>query len=108
MATHSCILVWETPWTEEPGGLQSMGLQRVGYNGVTFSPHLLVLQSLGPGAKAALKAKVEIRSPRRCFPAPAVGQKEATALPLPPCLPWALQGLAGHTRFRRRRLKIGP
>ena len=28
MATHSGILVWETPWTEEPGGLQSMGLQK--------------------------------------------------------------------------------
>ena len=25
MATHSCILAWEMPWTEEPGGLQSMG-----------------------------------------------------------------------------------
>ena len=32
MATHSGILAWRTPWTEEPGGLQSMGLQRVGYN----------------------------------------------------------------------------
>ena len=29
MATHSSILVWEIPWTEEPGGLQSMELQRV-------------------------------------------------------------------------------
>jgi len=28
MATHSSILAWETPWTEEPGGLQSMGSQR--------------------------------------------------------------------------------
>ena len=28
-ATHSSILAWEIPWTEEPGGLQSMGLQRV-------------------------------------------------------------------------------
>ena len=28
MTTHSCILVWEIPWTEEPGGLQSMGLQK--------------------------------------------------------------------------------
>ena len=28
-ATHSSIPAWETPWTEEPGGLQSMGLQRV-------------------------------------------------------------------------------
>ena len=29
MATHSSILVWKIPWTEESGGLQSMGLQRV-------------------------------------------------------------------------------
>ena len=32
MATHSSILVWEIPWTEGPGGLQSMGLQRVGHD----------------------------------------------------------------------------
>ena len=32
MATHSSILAWETPWTEEPGGLQLMGLQTVGRN----------------------------------------------------------------------------
>ena len=32
MATHSSILAWRIPWTEEPGGLQSMGLQRVGRN----------------------------------------------------------------------------
>ena len=31
METHSCIIAWEIPWTEEPGGLQSMGLQRVIY-----------------------------------------------------------------------------
>ena len=29
MATHSSILVWRIPWTEEPGGLQSLGLHRV-------------------------------------------------------------------------------
>jgi len=32
MATHSCILGWRTPWTEEPGRLQSIGSQRVGHN----------------------------------------------------------------------------
>ena len=32
MATHYSILVWRIPWTEEPGGLQSMGLQRVGHD----------------------------------------------------------------------------
>ena len=30
MATHSSILAWEISWTEEPGGLQSMGSRRVG------------------------------------------------------------------------------
>ena len=32
MSTHSSILAWRTPWAEEPGGLQSMGLQRVRNN----------------------------------------------------------------------------
>ena len=32
MATHSSILAWRTPQTEEPGRLQSMGLERVGHN----------------------------------------------------------------------------
>ena len=35
MATHSSILAWEVPWTGEPGGLQSRGLQRVGHNLMT-------------------------------------------------------------------------
>ena len=32
MTTHSSILAWRIPWTEEPGGLQSMESQRVGYH----------------------------------------------------------------------------
>ena len=32
METHSSILAWRTPWTEEPGGLQSTELQRVEHN----------------------------------------------------------------------------
>ena len=32
MATHSSILAWRIPWIEEPGRLQSMGLQRVGHD----------------------------------------------------------------------------
>ena len=35
MAIHSNILAWRTPWTEEPGGLQSMGSQRAGHDFVT-------------------------------------------------------------------------
>ena len=32
MATHSSILAWRVPWTEEPGGLQAMGLHTVGHD----------------------------------------------------------------------------
>ena len=32
MTTHSSILAWRIPWIAEPGGLQSMGLQRVGHD----------------------------------------------------------------------------
>ena len=32
IATHSSILAWRIPWTEKPGGLQSIGSQRVGHN----------------------------------------------------------------------------
>ena len=40
MATHSSILAWEIPWTEEPGGLQSMGLQRVVHDWVCMKVHV--------------------------------------------------------------------
>ena len=45
MATHSSTLAWRIPWTEEPGGLQSMGSQRVGHDWVTS-----LLSSLTLGA----------------------------------------------------------
>ena len=35
IAIHSSILAWKIPWTEEPGGLQSMGSQRVGHDWAT-------------------------------------------------------------------------
>ena len=41
MAAHSSILAWRIPWTEEPGGLQSMGSERVGHNWVTEQHHHL-------------------------------------------------------------------
>ena len=37
MATHFSILAWSIPWTEEPGRLQSMGLQKAGHDWVTFT-----------------------------------------------------------------------
>ena len=40
MATHSITLAWEIPWTEEPGGLQSMGVQRVGHDLATKQQQL--------------------------------------------------------------------
>ena len=43
MATHSSILAWRIPWTGEPGRLQSMGSQRVGYDSVT-NTHSIALQ----------------------------------------------------------------
>ena len=45
-ATHSIVLAWEIPWTEEPGGLQSMGSQRDTTEQLTFSLHFT---SLLPG-----------------------------------------------------------
>ena len=42
MATHSSTLAWKIPWTEEPGRLQSMGLQRVRHNRVTSLLHHMI------------------------------------------------------------------
>ena len=43
MATHSGILAWRVPWPKEPGGLQSMGSQRVRHDGVTYAFHFQLL-----------------------------------------------------------------
>ena len=67
MAIHSSILAWVTPWTKEPGGLQSIGLQRVGHvwmneytfiqnprRGITCLPHAILLklfQKIAEGGK---------------------------------------------------------
>ena len=45
MATYSSILAWEVPWTEEPGGLQSMESQRVGYDLVTKRTTVVILNN---------------------------------------------------------------
>ena len=54
MAAHSSILAQEIPWTEEPGGLQSTGSQRVGHNWATslkiFTLQLLLIAYWMPGA----------------------------------------------------------
>ena len=64
MATHSGILAWRIPWTEESGWLQSMGSQRVGYNrmisvhfqGKTFN--ITVIQAYAPNSNTE-EAEVE-------------------------------------------------
>ena len=43
MATHSSILAWRIPWTEEPGGLQFTGLQTVRHNWATFFHFILYM-----------------------------------------------------------------
>ena len=43
MATHSSALAWEIPWTQEPGGLQSMGSQRIRYD---LATNTLIILSL--------------------------------------------------------------
>ena len=46
MATHSSIVAWRIPWSEEPGGLQSTGLQRVGHaERLTPSLHFILTES---------------------------------------------------------------
>ena len=49
IATHSSILGWRIPWTEEPGGLQSVGLQRVGHDWVTDTVTATLLLEVGLG-----------------------------------------------------------
>ena len=44
MATHSSILAWRIPWTEEPGGLQSVGPQRAGHDIATEHRHQFFLE----------------------------------------------------------------
>ena len=45
MAPHSSTLAWKIPWTEEPGRLQSMGLQRVVHDGASEQPPPVILHS---------------------------------------------------------------
>ena len=47
MATYSSILAWRIPWTEEPGGLQFTGSQRVGHDRVTILTYLLIAVRVG-------------------------------------------------------------
>ena len=77
MATHSSILAWKIPWIEEPGGLQSMGLQRVGQDWAT--KHLLKR----PRARfQAARDNSTVQSPPQWFQQPTLNFSPAL-----PCLP---------------------
>ena len=86
MATHSSILAWETPWTEESGGLQSMELQRVG---VTEQQTLSLLWS-----KVYQFSSVQLLSRVRLFATPWTTARQASLSitnsqsPPNPC-PWS-------------------
>ena len=59
MATHSSILAWRIPWTEEPGRLQSMGLKRVGHDLATKSLNLKSLRTENEsGSNLALNQRI--------------------------------------------------
>ena len=62
IATHSNILAWEIPWTEEPGGLQSMGLQRVRHDWTTNTFFLTFIPQSG---MAGLGENVNPRGQRK-------------------------------------------
>ena len=58
MATHSSILAWRTPWTEEPGGLQSLGPESDATEHAHRQPHLR------PSASALVSMSGHVRGPR--------------------------------------------
>ena len=64
MATNSSILAWRIPWTEKPGGLQSMGSQRIGHDCSGLAQHsthdLLKILSISP--KAPVKNIVQSKT----------------------------------------------
>ena len=70
MATHCSILAWRIPWTEEAGGLQCTGSQRVGHDWVT-SPHLH-LYGLPRCHQCSLYTQGKARAPREIVSQPRI------------------------------------
>ena len=54
MATHSSIFVWRIPWREEPGGLESMGSQRVGYDWANENTRMYIWHQTTSSLKSVL------------------------------------------------------
>ena len=72
MATHSRILVWRIPWTEEPGELQSMGLQRARHNSM-HTKGMLRLISFCLSLKLRVTLKIPFGENNVCGSSGAVG-----------------------------------
>ena len=95
MVTHSSILAWRIPWTDEPGGLLFMGSQKVGHDWVT--KHLLTLQSIYSGVWSlhSIEMTPSPCSPSHLFPKPNHSQgtfymmfQRYWIIPLPWWLKW--------------------
>ena len=67
MATHSSILAWRIPWTGEPGGLQSMGSQRVGHDWA-HSTHSAVMVKENKLLQMAAASIAALRGSPSCLP----------------------------------------
>jgi len=65
MVTHSSILAWEIPWTEDPGRLQSMGLQRVGHGLATIQQQHLSKKDI-QFSSVQLLNRVQLCDPMDC------------------------------------------
>ena len=59
MTTHSSILAWEIPWTEEPGRIESMGTQRFAQNLPTKQQKLCVFSDIGRGSQCKCRTETE-------------------------------------------------
>ena len=75
MAIHFSILAWRIPRTEEPSGLQSMGLQRIGHNGATNTFILSARYKGGfPSGARGKESTCQCRRPKGCWFDPWVGK----------------------------------
>ena len=79
MTAHSSILAWRIPWTEEPGGLQSIGLQRAGHN--SLCPAILA-HAHGKLSSGMLHGEVkkEIRALCKHYHSTMITSKEGNSL----------------------------
>ena len=91
MATHCSLLAWDIPWTEEPGGLQSMGSQRVRYDSVTDTHTKSYASFKAHGLSPTQPPRASL-SPQPCLAATAIPSVTVTTL-LPVSDPVGMDGV---------------